>query len=127
MHAELGYVQISAYDGRECDVYLRRRKHDRIMNEYVEGWENAHDDVFPRYKRDSLAIAAVVEIEDCETMSDKIEFIENCPLGERRKMVKAILDTQLVTKTTAMVKCPNCGGTAMLPYPFRILNYVASL
>ncbi len=126
-HAENGYVAFNAYDGRECNVYLKRRKHDRLVDEYIAEWELANDDVFPRYRKEGLAIASVMEIEDCETMTDKMEYIESYPLGERNKLFLAVLNAQIITKTFVNIKCPNCGGTATLPYPFRIRNYVASL
>jgi len=127
MHAEKGYVEFTAYDGRECNVYLKRRKHDRIVDEYVAAWEDAHDDVFPSYRKQGLAIASVMEIEDCDDMTEKLEYIESYPLAERNKLFMSVLNAQLVTKTYVHLKCPHCGGTAVLPYPFRIRNYVASL
>lgn len=127
MHAENGFVKFSAYDGRECNVYLKRRKHDRIVDEYIADWEKSNEDVFPRYRKEGLTIASVMEIEDCETMTDKLEYIESYPLAERNKLFLAVLNSQIVTKTFVNIKCPACGGTATLPYPFRIRNYVASL
>lgn len=127
MHAENGFVKFSAYDGRECNVYLKRRKHDRIVDEYIADWEKSNEDVFPRYRKEGLTIASVMEIEDCETMTDKLEYIESYPLAERNKLFLAVLNAQIVTKTFVNIKCPACGGTATLPYPFRIRNYVASL
>ena len=127
MHAEKGYVEFTTYDGRECNVYLKRRKHDRIVDEYVAAWEDAHDDAFPSYRRQGLAIASVMEIEDCDDMTEKLEYIESYPLAERNKLFMSVLNAQLVTKTYVHLRCPHCGGTAVLPYPFRIRNYVASL
>ena len=126
-HAEKGYVSFSLHDGRECDVYLKRRKHDRLVDEYIAAWEAEHDDVFPRYRREGLSIASVVEIEDCDSMTEKLEYIESYPASERNKMYLSVLDAQIVTKTFVHLKCSGCGGAAVLPYPFRIRNYVASL
>jgi hypothetical protein len=127
MHAEHGYVVFSAYDGRECNVYLKRRKHDRIVDEYIADWETANNDIFPRYRKEALAIASVLEVEDCETMTEKLDYIESYPAAERHKLFLAVLNAQIVTKTFVKVRCPGCGGTATLPYPFRLRNYVASL
>lgn len=127
MHAENGYVEFTTYDGRECDIYLRRRKHDRIVNEYIEGWEKANKKVFPKYKTLPLSIAAVVEIEDCETMTEKVEYIEEYPLSVRSELLRAVMGAQVVSSTKVNIKCPNCGGTATVPYPFRTLAYVATL
>lgn len=127
MHAENGYVQFTTYDDRECDIYLRRRKHDRIVNEYIEGWEKANKKVFPKYKTLPLSIAAVVEIEDCETMTEKVEYIEEYPLSVRSELLRAVMGAQVVSSTKVNIKCPNCGGTATVPYPFRTLAYVATL
>lgn len=127
MHAENGYVQFTTYDGRECDIYLRRRKHDRIINEYVEGWEKANNKVFPKYKSLPLSIASVVEIEDCDTMTDKVQYIEEYPLNAKSALLRAVTGAQVVSTTSVTIKCPNCGGAATVPYPFRVLAYVATL
>lgn len=127
MHAEKGYVEFRAYDGRECNVYLKRRKHDRIVDDYIAAWETEHRDSFPGYRKEGLSIASVMEIEDCENLTDKMEYIESYPVAERRKLFMSVLNSQIVSKTFVRVRCPGCGGTATLPYPFRIRNYVASL
>jgi len=127
MHAENGYVQFTTYDGRECDIYLRRRKHDRIINEYIDGWENANGKVFPKYKNLPLSIAAIVEIEDCDSMTDKVQYIEEYPLNAKGDLLKAVTGAQVVSTTKVSIKCPKCGGTAIQPYPFRFYSYVASL
>lgn len=127
MHAENGYAVFHAYDGRECNVYLKRRKHDRIVDDYIAEWEAANRQEFPSYRKEALSIASVLEIEDCETMTDKLEYIEGYPLAERRKLFLEVLNAQIVSKTFVNLKCPGCGGTVSKPYPFRIRNYVASL
>lgn len=126
-HMQNGCVTYDLCDGRVCNIYLRRRKHDRISEEYVHGWENANRMAFPKWKRKALNLAVIVEIEDCETISDKIDYIEKYPLYAKRDFMQAVLDAQMTVKTMVTLKCPRCGGAASVPYPFRYFEFVASL
>ena len=127
LHSEKGYAEVECYDGRECDVYLRRRKHDRIVADYIKKWEEANHKTFPRHRLTAAGIAAFVEIEDCETMTDKIDFIGQYPPAYKNAWFKAIYDTQIETAITLKMTCPRCGGTVVVPYKFRYPRYVASL
>jgi len=127
MHAAEGFVRFSLLDQRECNIYLRRRKHDREIAEYVSGWEKKNKQLFPPYMQKSLNIAAVVEIEDCDTMSEKMAYIMNSTLAQRRALLKAVVDAQLVSHTKVSFTCPSCGGTVTMPYPFLRERYVAGL
>ena len=127
MHREEGFVRYDLRDGRECDIYLRRRKHDRIYDEYVAGWEKANKEPFPEFRQKMLDIAVLVEIEDCETMSDKMRYIEELPLADRRNLVAKAISSQMVVTTNVSFECPACGGTVTMPYPFHRKRFVASL
>lgn len=126
-HAAEGFVRYTMFDGRECAIYLRRRKHDRAIAEYMDGWEKANQKIYPVYRAFNTSIAAFVEIEDCETMSEKIRFLEEYPLSKRQELLKAIYDAQVVSKTFVRIKCPKCGGVARVPYSFQSTSFVASL
>jgi hypothetical protein len=127
MHREEGFVRYDLRDSRECDIYLRRRKHDRIYDEYVAGWEKANKELFPEFRQKMLDIAVLVEIEDCETMSDKMRYIEELPLADRRNLVAKTISSQMVVTTNVEFECPACGGTVTMPYPFHRKRFVASL
>ena len=127
MHREEGFVRYGLRDGRECDIYLRRRKHDRIYEEYVSGWEKANKELFPEFRQKMLDIAVLVEIEDCETISDKMRYIEELPLADRKDLMGKIVTSQMVVTTNVSLECPACGGTVTMPYPFHRELYVASL
>ena len=126
-HSRNGYAEFTAYDGREVHVYLRRRKHDAVIREYEEKWEEITHTYLPKHRTVELAAAAVIEIEDCKDMNAKLEFIENYPLEERIAFFQAIGDAQVVSHTIANIRCPFCGGTASVPYPFHYRRFVASL
>ena len=127
MHAAEGFVRYTMFDGRECAIYLRRRKHDRAIAEYMDGWEKANRKIYPVYRAFNTSIASFVEIEDCDTMSEKIKFLEEYPLSKRKDFLKAVYDAQVVSKTFINVKCPKCGGVAHVPYSFQSASFVASL
>lgn len=126
-HSRNGYAEFTAYDGREVHVYLRRRKHDAVIREYEEKWEEITHTYLPKHRTVELAAAAVIEIEDCKDMNAKLEYIENYPLEERIAFFQAIGDAQVVSHTIANIRCPFCGGTASVPYPFHYRRFVASL
>lgn len=127
MHAAEGFVRYTLFDGRECAIYLRRRKHDRAIAEYMDGWEKANKKIYPVYRAFNTSIASFIEIEDCETMSEKIRFLEEYPLAKRQEFLKAVYDAQVVSKTFLNIKCPKCGGVARVPYSFQPTPFVASL
>ena len=126
-HSRNGYAEFTAYDGREVHVYLRRRKHDAVIREYEEKWEEITHTYLPKHRTVELAAAAVIEIEDCKDMNAKLDYIENYPLEERIAFFQAIGDAQVVSHTIANIRCPFCGGTASVPYPFHYRRFVASL
>lgn len=126
-HARDGYARFTAYDGREVHIYLRRRKHDSVIREYEEKWEELTRTYLPKYRQVELAAAAVIEIEDCKDMNEKLDYIEGYPLDERVNLFQAIGDAQVVSHTVANIRCPFCGGTASVPYPFQYRQFVASL
>lgn len=127
MHSAEGFVRCTTFDERECHIYLRRRKHDRIIKEYVDEWETYYRKIFPKYKSLFLSAAAVIEIEDCENMTEKLEYLENYPLYEKTEFFKKIASSQVITETMVNITCPKCGGTASVPYPFQYRGFVASL
>ena len=126
-HSRNGYAEFTAYDGREVHIYLRRRKHDAVIREYEEKWEEITHTYLPKHRTVELAAAAVIEIEDCKDMNAKLDYIENYPLEERIAFFQAIGDAQVVSHTIANIRCPFCGGTASVPYPFHYRRFVASL
>jgi len=127
MHAAEGFVRYTLFDGRECAIYLRRRKHDRAIAEYMDSWEKANKKIYPVYRAFNTSIASFIEIEDCDTMSEKIRFLEEYPLSKRQEFLKAVYDAQVVSKTFLNIKCPKCGGVARVPYSFQPAPFVASL
>jgi len=122
-----GFVKYMMYDGRECDIYLRRRKHERIVREHITKWEAAHDEEYPAKWNFPTRLAALVEIEDCPTMEEKVDFILNYPAACRTAFYMAIAEASLSCNTFVNLKCPSCGGAVEAPYPFHKKLFLASI
>lgn len=123
----IGYVKFMMYDGRECDIYLRRRMHERIVREYIDKWEAKHDETYPSAWLFPTKLAALVEIEECPEMEDKVNFILEYPGACRGDFYKAIADASLSSSTFVNLKCPSCGGAVEAPYPFLKKLFLASI
>ena len=115
------------YDGRESAIYLRRRKHDKAIAEYMDRWEHANNRPYPEYRSLNTSLASFMEIEDCETMSEKIKYLEDYPLAKRSEMLKSVFGAQITSHTSVRMKCSKCGGTVTVPYKFRASRFLASL
>lgn len=126
-HAEKGHVEIRTYDDRECHIYLRRRRHDREIADAKRAWEAEHHAKFPKYYGMAITMAAVVEIEGCDGILEKMDYIGEYPTSERMDFINAITESSLSTTVKARVTCPNCGGVAEWPYPFRVKNFLSGL
>ena len=127
MHAAEGFVRYTMYDGREAAIYLRRRKHDKAIAEYMDRWEHANNRPYPEYRSLNTSLASFIEIEDCSTMSEKIKYLEDYPLAKREEMLNAIYGAQITSRTSVRMKCSRCGGTVTVPYKFRASRFLASL
>lgn len=127
MHASEGFVRYTMYDGRESAIYLRRRKHDKAIAEYMDRWEHANNRPYPEYRSLNTSLASFMEIEDCETMSEKIKYLEDYPLAKRSEMLKSVFGAQITSHTSVRMKCSKCGGTVTVPYKFRASRFLASL
>lgn len=126
-HRENGYVRIETYDGRECDIYLRRRRHDIDIANGKREWEQVNGKKFPKYLNMPITMAAVVEIEDCDGILDKMHYICEYPASRREELIGAISESSLSTKVFARVTCPECGGVAERPYPFRVKEFLSGI
>ena len=65
-----GYYAFSLPDGRECDVYLRRRRHDKEVEAIMKQYQRDLNKPMPRYKEFFLRTAVVIEIEGCENVKE---------------------------------------------------------
>lgn len=122
-----GYYAFSLPDGRECDVYLRRRRHDKEVEAIMKQYQRDLNKPMPRYKEFFLRTAVVIEIEGCENVKEKMDYLENLSPVEADVMLGEINDASLKTEITANIKCPLCGKEAAFPYPFRFDEYMADL
>lgn len=122
-----GYYAFRLPDGRECDVYLRRRYHDRMVDEAVNAYQRDIGKPMPSYLREIIKSAVVLEIEDCETLNDKINYLSNMNVAAATKMFEEINSASLTTIITAKLTCPKCGKEVRVSYPFRLDQYISSL
>ena len=122
-----GYYAFRLPDGRECDVYLRRRYHDRLVDETVNQYMKDIGKPMPQYLREIIKAAVVLEIEECENLNEKIDYLSNMNVNDATKMFDEINSASLTTVITAKLKCPKCGKEVKVFYPFRLDQYISSL
>lgn len=122
-----GYYAFRLPDGRECDLYLRRRYHDRIADESINGYQRDLGKPMPSYLRELIKTAVILEIEECETLNDKVKYLSNMNVADATKMLDEINGASLTTVITAKVTCPKCGKEVRVFYPFRLGEYISSL
>ena len=82
---------------------------------------------FLRCLTDIIKAAVVLEIEECENLNDKINYLLNMNVGDATKMFEEINAASLTTVITARLKCPKCGKEVKVFYPFRLDQYISSL
>jgi len=126
-HAANGYYAFRLPDGRECDVYLRRRYHDRVVDEAVNQYAKDIGKPMPQYLREIIKVAVVLEIEECESLNEKIDYLSNLNVADATKMFNEINAASLTTNIFAKMKCPKCGKEVRVVYPFRLDHYISSL
>ena len=126
-HRERGYYAFMLEDGRECDLYLRRRYHERMVNEYVEQYRAETGHEMDKAFEVVMRTAAVVEIEGADDILQKTEYLGRMGLSATRKFFDEVNSASLSTEITAKVHCPFCGEEVTIPYPFRLDYYISSL
>ena len=122
-----GYYAFTLPDGRECDVYLRRRSHDRQVEEAKNAYKRDTGRNMPTYLLEIVKTAVILEIEECETLNEKIDYLGSMNVNDAGKMFEEINNASLMTMITAKMKCPKCGKEVYIPYPFRLEQYISSL
>jgi len=127
LHREHGYHAGFLPDGRECHVYLHRLRHATILGEFLESWEAANGMSAPNAIRKIGGVATVVEIEGCEGMEEKVDYISNIPDSMKEQFEKLVVEGTVSCKVSAEIKCGRCGGMVETPYPFRLQWFVSGL
>lgn len=114
-------------DQRQCDVYLRRRYHERIINETEELYRNDRKKDMPLEMQILLHSAVIVEIEGLNNIVEKIDYLGNLGYKAARHFFDEVEAASLTTDITAKVICPFCKKEVVIPYPFRLDYYISSL
>lgn len=114
-------------DGRECDVYLRRRYHETETNKTVAQYLKDTGTEMPYEMRVLLHHAVVVEIQGIDNIVDKINYLGNLSYSAANHFLDEVNSASLITDITAKVICPFCKEEVIIPYPFRLDVYISSL
>lgn len=114
-------------DQRQCDVYLRRRYHARMINEAIAKYKKDTGEDMSMMMQFILSTAVVVEIEGMDTIVDKLNYIGGLGYKSAKHFLSEVNDASLVTDITAKVVCPFCHKEVTIPYPFRLDFYLSSL
>jgi len=122
-----GYYAFNLPDGRECDVYLRRRYHARLVDEALAEYRKSMGHEMPSYLQEIVKVAVILEIQECEGLNEKINFLSDMNVHVATKMFEEINSASLITQITASMKCPNCGKEVLVHYPFRLEQFIPSL
>lgn len=122
-----GYYAFKMEDTRECHVYIRRRYHERMIDEYLEQFRQQTHTEMPFEKELLMRYAIVTEIEDCEDIVQKLDYLSNLNYTAGKKFFTEMDSSMLSTEITATIRCPFCGEEEVIPYPFRFDTYLANL
>jgi len=122
-----GCYSFELEDQRQCDVYLRRRYHARMINEAVTQYKKDTGEDMSMMMQFILSTAVVVEIEGMEGIVDKLNYIGGLSYKSAKRFLTEVNDASLVTDITAKVVCPFCHKEVTIPYPFRLDFYLSSL
>lgn len=122
-----GYYAFYMPDGRECNVYLRRRRHDREVDSVMKQYLHDTKKVMPRYMEFILRTAVVIEIEGCSNIKEKMDYLENLTPAEADTVLDELNGASLKTEIKARIKCPLCGKEVTVPYPFRFDEFMANI
>ena len=127
LHRAQGFHKTFLPDGRECHVYLRRRRHGVDVNDFVADWNDIHDEIIGPDMLRVVGIAAIVEIEGCEDMEEKVEYISNIPSRDRKRFEEVIVEGTVGCDIFVSLNCKKCGGVVETPYPFLIQELISGL
>lgn len=122
-----GFYAFNLADGRECNLYLRRRYHDHIIGDYIAKYEAKHNAALTGGLRTLISTAAIVEIEDCPDMDAKVNYLSNMPYAVGKQMYSEIENSVLRTTITVDHTCLKCQGVTTTPYSFRITQYLSNI
>lgn len=125
LHREYGYYPIKISTGY-INGFIRRRRHDYIYNNKISELKAEGKPISKVYLA-LLNTALVTEINGCHTLNDKIEYIGNLSKDDSAIMYDALKNCMFKTKTQVVHTCPNCGGTTVLPFPFRYDTFISSV
>lgn len=114
-------------DGRQCDVYLRRRYHEEIVNDTLAQYQKDTGKEMPFEMQVVLHSAVIVEIQGIDNIVDKINYLGNLGYSAAKHFLDEVDGASLTTDITAKIICPFCKKEVTIPYPFRLDVYISGL
>lgn len=127
LHRVNGYHKGFLDDGRECHVYIHRLRHAMELNKFISEWEQKFEMDAPNAIRKIAGVATVTEIEDCEDMWDKFNYISELSPAEKPVLEDLVVAGTVACNISAVITCSRCGGMVETPYPFLVRRFVSSL
>ena len=122
-----GCYTFELYDQRQCDVYLRRRYHEAMINDTLKLYRKDMGQEMSLEMQQLLRTAVIVEIEGIDNIVDKLNYIGNMGYQAAKHFIDEVDRASLRTDITAKVICPFCKKEVTIPYPFRLDVYLSSL
>jgi hypothetical protein len=127
LHAENGYHTGFLDDGRECHVYVHRLRHAVELSKFISEWEKRNGVNAPNAVLKAAGVATVVEIEGCDDMRAKFDYISEMPESQKETFEKLVVEGTVACNVSAAIECGRCGGMVETPYPFHVPWFVSSL
>lgn len=127
LHRENGYHTGFLDDGRECHVYIHRLRHATVLSDFISKWEKKNNITAPNAIKKAAGVATVVEIEGCENMDEKFEYITELPDSMKETFENLVVEGTVACNVSAAIPCGRCGGMVETPYPFLVRRFVSSL
>lgn len=125
LHKEYGYHPIKISNGY-LKAFIRRRKHDAIYKTKVAELKQHGIEVTKPYLA-LLNTALILDIDGCNTLDSKIEFLGNLNKNDAYTMFSELKECSFKTTTHVVHRCPNCGGETVNPFPFRYDTFISSV
>ena len=129
-----GYFAFHFSDGRECNVYPRKRRHDRPMQEWLKDYVAANGATPKTAHMQLSATAAVIEIEGIDDQDEKarhlakFNYLRNLRnIDDYHILFDSVNSHSLIAENHVIHVCPVCGAKVDIVYPFRTDQYVSGI
>ena len=119
-----GYYQFFMPDGREVNVYPRRRRHDAELWEWTVRYIRKFGKEPNKGHLEAVSTASIVEIEGCKGFDEKLNFIQEMDYEASPVFYDEVNSCSMISSCHVIHTCPKCGEKADYEYPFRLQDYI---